>query len=359
MDQASTGLAFRFFEEDSPEVERVPARVLADVLVHAQRAVHLLAVSAVGREIRQRARIPAELAAQFVLECGVPAPGSYVQPVQLTTADGLFDAVLGVSVLDRFQKIGTALSAGEWNSVRALVPDAAIRNRVIDEFVLMLPDPDVGWVVELQNGTDRMARFDPGRVRVLREFQRVSRSPVEALASPVTVTGELVRIDFAEHKLTIRHHPTQRRLECEYRPDAEEMLLENRRGFIRVTGLVELDEHSLPLRLTDVFEIQELDVSPIVLDTVVGRQRRLRFRAGTASFRIELDEGGQLLVVRDPELDMHVFAHTRADLLADLIEQLEMMWLEFAEADGTLLTEGAAALGETLRHRLVVQEDDA
>lgn len=359
MDRAAAGLAFRFFEEDAPQVERVPARVLADTLVHAQRAVHLLAISAAGREIRQRARIPAELAAQFVLECGVPEPGSYVQPVRLTTADGLFDVVLGVNVLDRFQQIGAALSEGEWNSLRALVPDTAIRSRIVDEFVAMLPDPDAGWVVDLQNGKERMARFDPARVRVLREFQRLSRGPVEASASPVTVTGELVRIDFAEHKLTIRHHPTQRRLECEYRPEAEEMLLENRRGFIRVTGLVELDEHNLPLRLTDVFDIQEFDVSPIVLDSVVGRQRRLRFRAGAVSFRIELDEGGQLLVVRDPDLDIHVFAHTRAELLADLIEQIEMMWLEYAEAEGSLLTEGAAALGKTLRNRLVVQEDDA
>ncbi|HEY0018002.1 MAG TPA: hypothetical protein VGC13_16930 [Longimicrobium sp.] len=359
MDQPAAGLSFRFFEEASPDVERVPARVLADALVHAQRAVHLLAISAVGREIRQRARIPAELAAQFVLECGVPGPGSYVQPVRLTTADGLVDAVLGAHVLDRFQQIGTALSEGEWNSVRALVPDAAIRGRVVDEFVAMLPDPDAGWVVDLQNGMHRMARFDPGRVRVLREFQRVSRSPVEAIASPVTVTGELVRIDFAEHKLTIRHHPTQRRLECEYRPDAEEMLLENRRGFIRVTGLVELDEHNLPLRLTDVFDIQELDVSPIVLDSVVGRQRRLRFRAGAASFRIELDEGGQLLVVRDPELEIHVFARTRAELLGDLIEQIEVMWLEYAEAEQAGLTDGAASLGRSLRQRLMVQEDDA
>lgn len=358
MDQPTAELTFRFFEEASPEVERVPAKVLADALVHAQRAVHLLAISAVGREIRQRARIPAELAAHFVLECGVPARGSYVQPLRLNTADGLFDAVLGAEVLGRFQQVGKALSEGEWNSVRTILPDAAVRTRVIDEFVAMLPDPDAGWVFDLQNGNSPTARFDPGRVRRLVEFQRASRSPVETVASPVTVTGELVRIDFAEHKLTIRHHPTQRRLECEYRPDAEEMLLENRRGLIRVTGLVELDEHNLPLRLTDVFDIQELDVSPIVLESVAGRHHRLRFRSA-ASFRIELDDGGQLLVVRDPELDIHVFAPTRAELLADLIEQLEMMWVEYAEADEAGLTEGAASLGRALRHRLTAQEYDA
>jgi hypothetical protein len=358
MDQTGPGLEFRFFAEASPEAERVPAKVLADALVHAQRAVHLLAISAVGREIRQRARIPAELAEQFVLECSVPSAGSYVQPLRLSTTGGLFDAVLGAEVLGRFQEIGRALSEAEWNLVRAMLPDAAVRNRVVDEFVAMLPDPDEGWVVELQNGSTRKARFDPQRVRTLREYQQSSRRPVEAVASPVTLTGELVRIDFAEHKLTIRHHPTQRRLECEYRFDLEEMLLENRRGLIRVTGLVELDEQNQPLRLTDVFDIQELDASPIILEAVTGARRHLHFRGGAQSFGIELDDSGHLLV-HHPELDIHVFGRTRAELLTDLVEQIEMMWLEYAEADAARLTEGAAALGRRLRERLAVQEHDA
>jgi hypothetical protein len=333
--------------------------VLADALVHAQRAVHLLAISAVGREIRQRARVPADLAEQFVLECGLPSAGSYVQPVQLRTGADLVDGVLGTAVLGRFQEIGKALSHGDWNSVRSAVPDRAIRSRVIDEFVAMLPEPEAGWVVDLKHGTDETVRFDPRRVGAIREYQRTSRRPFEALASPVTVTGELVRIDFAEHKLTIRHHPTQRRLECEYGPDLEDMLLGNRRGLIRVTGLVERDEHDHPLRLTDVFDIQELDVSPVIVESFTGSRRRLRFNEGARTFGIELDEDGQLLVIRDAELDVHAFGQTRAELAADLFEQLEVMWLEYAEADETGLTSGAASIGRTLRQRLAVQNDDA
>lgn len=328
MDQPAPSLEFRFFHEARPEQHRVPAKVLADALVHAQRAVHLLALSAVGREIRQRARVPADLAEQFVLECQVPTGGSYVQPVHLRTSENLVDGVVGADVLHRFQEIAAGLSGGDWASVRALLPDGAARSRVVDEFVLMLPDPDAGWVVDLRNGTDRTTRFDPSRVRVIRDYQRSSRRPGEALSSPVTLTGELVRIDFAEHKLTIRHHPSQRRLECEYGADVEEMLVENRRGLIRVTGLVELDSRDLPIRLTDVFDIQELDLSPIILDVIAGSQRRLRFKDGAVSFPVELDEEGHLLVVQDGGLDIHVFGESRAELAAELADQIELLWIE-------------------------------
>jgi predicted RNase H-like HicB family nuclease len=359
MDPTSQAIEFRFFEEASPAEHRVPAKVLADTLAHAQRVVHLLAISAAGREIRQRARVPAEMARQFVLECDVALPGSYVQPVRLRTGGDLFDDVFGVDVLHRFHAVGEALSDANWRAVRELVPDRAVRTRVLDEFVAMLPDPEAGWVVDLRNGTGRIARFDSRRVRAMREYQRSSRSPSEALASPVTVTGELVRIDFAEHKLTIRHHPTQRRLECEYGPDVEDMLVENRRGLIRVTGLVELDEQDRPIRLTDVFDIHELDLSPMVIESIMGTRRYLRVRAEPLTFQVDLDEDGQYLAVSDPELDIHVFGQTRADVLSELLAQLEMMWLEYAEAEEIHLTAGAASLGRSLRQRLSVQNDDA
>lgn len=352
MDESTTYLEFRFFEEEASDVHRVPAKVLADALTHAQRAVHLLALSTAGREIRQRARIPAELAQQFVLECELPAPGSYVQRVTLSNEADIVAMAAGDGVLSQFREIGVALSHSDWASVQTLVPDRRLRNRVVDEYVSMLPDPEEGWVVDMRNGAGRVARFDPRQIRTIREHQRVLRQPAGTLASPVTLTGELVGIDFAERKLTIRHHPTQRRLDCEYSDEVEEMLVENRRGMIQVSGLVELDEHDRPIRLTDVFDIQELDLSPIMLDRIEGVARSLRFKEGPYQFVPELDEDGQLLVIEDPLLDIHVFARTRDELLSDLVEQIEVLWLEYAEADTARLTEGASALSEILREQL-------
>ena len=100
-------------------------------------------------------------------------------------------------------------------------------------------------------------------------------------------------------------------------------------------------------------------LAPIVLESIAGSRRRLRFRAGPQAFAVDLDEEGQLLVVRDDELDIHAYGQTRAEVVADLVEQLEMMWLEYAEADEAHLTPGAAALGRILRQRLAVHNDDA
>jgi len=100
------------------------------------------------------------------------------------------------------------------------------------------------------------------------------------------------------------------------------------------------------------------NVSPIILEEISGSKRRLRFRDGARAFPVD-GADGHLLVVHDAELDIHAYGQTCADVLTDLVEQIEMMWLVYAEADEAQLTPGAASLGRLLRQRLAVQGDDA
>ena len=65
------------------------------------------------------------------------------------------------------------------------------------------------------------------------------------------------------------------------------------------------------------------------------------------------------MIVQDTALDIHAFARTRDELLSDLTEQIEMLWREYAEADPTMLTEGAASLRRILHERLELVHDDS
>ena len=93
----------------------------------------------------------------------------------------------------------------------------------------------------------------------------------------MTVTGELIRINFDEHKLFIRHPVTGRQIECTYIPEIEDDIIESRRGFIQVTGEFVLDADGEPLRLTSVTRIEAVTVLPwfsLALSTTVWCLRR-------------------------------------------------------------------------------------
>lgn len=340
-------LTLRFVDEESNAAHRVDAEVLAESLVHGQRVVHLLAMTAAGREYRERLRVPAELADEFRLVCEVPTPGSYAQPVVLEGSDLVLDVPSRASVMGTFVEVGAALGQGSWEQLRALVPDTVVRQRVMDEYVAFLPDPESGYGIDLIKDAVTYASFRKPQLLAVHEYRRHAREDRNPTLDAETIAGELVSIDFAARTITVRHHPTKRRVVCEYTDDAEEMLVKNRRGLLHVTGTLELDKRDRPYRMTNVYDIQELDLSPVTLNVVEGALRRLRFAEGARSFTPELDSEGKLLVVQDEQLDLHAYAPNRAELIQEISEQIEMLWIEFAETSEEL-TPAAAALRERL-----------
>jgi hypothetical protein len=56
----------------------------------------------------------------------------------------------------------------------------------------------------------------------------------------------------------------------ELRTESGEMLIENRRGLLQVTGVLERDKRDRPVRMTAAFNIEELDISPISLGIIKG-----------------------------------------------------------------------------------------
>jgi hypothetical protein len=162
-----------------------------------------------------------------------------------------------------------------------------------------------------------------------------------------TVTGRLEAISFGEHKLTIIYQPKSRPLECFYDEDIELMLLENRRDLIQVTGRVLMDDDSHPKRIDEVEQIRDLDLSPFVLREIEGRDVCLRPRS-TFSFLPALTDDEQFLCLEHAPWSLDVFAATRAELFAELKEQMLMLWMEYARERDDALSEPAKRIKRQL-----------
>jgi len=80
----------------------------------------------------------------------------------------------------------------------------------------------------------------------------------------------------------------------------------------------------------------DTDTRPVTIEYVPYGNRTFHFKK-----YLELcpthDETGELLCIEYEPLGIHVFADTRAELLAELAEQICMLWDEYAcENDGNL-----------------------
>ncbi len=155
----------------------------------------------------------------------------------------------------------------------------------------------------------------------------------------MTVTGELIRIDFDKRIVVLRYPPTHQEIECIYLEELEDSMIENRRQKIQVTGQFTLDADGHPIKLTDVTRIEPVDLSPIMIREIPWHNKKLHLKMPLLLTPQMDDDTEQLYVVEKPEIGLHVFSYTREDLIHEINEQLAMLWEEYAVTTDELATD--------------------
>jgi len=88
---------------------------------------------------------------------------------------------------------------------------------------------------------------------------------------------------------------------------------------------------------------QPPDLSPIELKEIVLEDRILRFRSPLILMP-ESDETKQLLCIRKSNLGIDVCAETRDELYELLLQEIEVLWFEYALEQDERLNSGASEL---------------
>ena len=325
----------------------VPAAVLVQILENAQRAFELIGVHVEGREIKERARVSSSTSKRFQLVCQLPKPGSYAIPVDIGGTGELFSADLAKQAFGIFRGVMEKVSARSSAGLTTILPDNRILRRVLEAVKGMAPRADAQWKLSLHD--DQNTSFSTFDVDTI-PFVEETLVPVEQREAARVVTGELKSIDFTERKVTIIYPPTNKELACIYEDAVEDMLYEKRRDLIQVTGRVLLDDQDTPKQIIDVTDIRDLDLSVLILDTV--RYSGLTLKASPAlTLEPVLDETKQLLCAEQSALGIDVFAPTRNALLAEIQEQIWMLWKEYAMAADEELDAPARELKQALLAR--------
>ncbi len=315
----------------------VPVSLLLQIFSKLQELVHLFALQEEGRTMRQRLRLSDELKRKYVLHLRPPETGCFAVTGRVAgRGTDLFEPEQARRVVGQMHRFSHAVVSGDQDQILELIPDGRLRHRVLSCLSTLSPPPGSGYRYEMAPGVGPAISLDetlPARIEAW------LTTPKER-AEVRTVTGRLEAISFGEHKLTIIYQPRSRPLECFYDEDIELMLLENRRDLIQVTGRVLMDDDGHPKRIDEVEQIRDLDLSPFVLGEIEGRDVRLRPRS-TFSFLPALTDDEQFLCLEHVPWSLDVFATTRAELFAELKEQMLMLWQEYAREQDDVLSEPA------------------
>lgn len=324
----------------------VPATVLVQILENAQRAFELIGLQVEGKTVKSRARLSKSSVGKFQLICKIPVHGCYAVPVLVgSDTTDLFSADEAEAAISIFERLLGALCVRDTKLVTETVPDSAIRNRLLESVKAMLPHSGASWHLDFYNSYDRrFATLTDGYAPFIDELVIAPEIREEAQ----TVTGILSNVNFTERKLTIIYPVTNNReMDCFYPEELEDLLFENRRGLLQVTGRMILDDSGIPKSIIDVSDIQELDLSPFLLSAV--KFGKIQVQAIEPLNLIPfLDDSKQLLCITAPDLGIDVFAENRRKLSQELDEQVAMLWIEYARASDDELDDPALRLKKSL-----------
>jgi hypothetical protein len=340
---------------NGPDGESVaPADAIIRLLSGLQQVSLAFAASNEGRSIGQRFRVPATFKAKYTLVCGTPTLGSYHLPVGLVDVSAESASTNPGKVLEQVKEFVKAIAEDDEARAKQILPDSKYREYALREIRSFAPKVGDRWKASLTVGKDASVSLNG---KVARNIEKWLDSTLSSQAQ-MTVIGELVGINFDEHRLSIKIPIDNRQLDCIYLPEIEVDLLESRRDLIQVTGEFTVDVQGHPQRITSASRIDPVDLSPIVLK-ILGDDKY----ALAAKRRFELTptldpETQQRFLVDDAELGLCVVASTRSELIEEIVEQILCDWSEYADASDDTLTAGARRLAQTLRDRFQRLTDD-
>lgn len=170
----------------------------------------------------------------------------------------------------------------------------------------------------------------------------------------MTVTGDLVRVDFEENKVVIRHPVTNRTIDCYARPDVIDDLVENHYEPVQVTGVFTLDENDHPIKLTDVSVVETVDLSPLTIDAVVLEGQPL-VPSPPLVLTPTLDPETKQVLLEG--LGLSAAAPTRDQLYEELVDEIAFVWEAYALEADEILSPAAAELKKRLLERFQVSRD--
>lgn len=325
----------------------VPIDILVRVLAGLQQIVYLLATVQEKRSVGQRFRVPMEMQQLYSLRASIPQPGSYAIPVvlkpELDSQQSLLDNYAGIML--NLEGFFSSLNSFDFNQVQNIFPDSKLRNRALRETRKFLPKADELWQLGFYRSDSAKELTLTNQVIDRIDNWLTQDTPEDTL---MTVTGELIRIDFDKRLIVLRYPPTHQEIECIYLEELEDSMIENRRQMIQVTGQFTLDTDGHPTKLTDVTRIEPVDLSPIVIREVPRHSKKLRLKVPLLLTPKMDEETLQLLVIEESQIGLHVFAYTRDELIHEINEQILMMWNEYVNVSVDDLALDARQLREKL-----------
>ena len=335
------------------QLRGAPADTVVSSLFALQRLVHLIGMKNEGRAFGQRAKPSAKVRREYSVICKTAEPGSYIQPFDIGSKSGHVAA----SALDARQsllRILKAFDSGDADLLQRHIPDARERWFLADAAAGLIPAADSGIEVTVRSGSHGPFAFKATRAQSLIDQFRSGSPPPPGQQ---LVSGRLKAVDYTNSILTIQ--PSSGRLvRVVYPQQLESMLQANARRRLILKGDPTINASGDVSGIENLSTVREVESVLVPIEAFESEGSTVALHRPMKIFAtFEADDN--LFVYQNERLGIDAFSETYDDLRSSVLDELKMLWRNFAVAQPEDLASDALLLREALNNSAArVANDD-
>lgn len=332
---------FKGIEED---ISSLPVEYMINLLTNMQDLMYFMVSAKEGKVYNQRFKASKDVKNQYIMQCELPERGCYAQTISIDdkTVPPLLAGVSTEHIADDIERFLFNIREDKESEINHYFSSQKQLSKALTYVRKAFPAADNNIYVSVNDNNALDSRIIQDKVTHI--IDKIQPKIEEHMG---IITGRLKSINFDERKIVIQYPVTKKDLDCFYNDDIEDMLIDNRRQLLQITGDVTLDDDNYPRKISDVINIQEIDLSPILLSEISYGDLTLRFK-NPVHLIPELDETEQLYKVSFQDLCIDINEYTRIDLENAVSEHIVFLWNEYAKEKNENLTNEAIILKNKL-----------
>ncbi len=330
-----------------------PAETVINALSALQRIAYLIGMKTEGRAFGQRAKPSTSVRRELAIICKAPIPGSHIQPVTLGSRAGEFSAE-AFNARRNLLEVLDAFNSGDEDSVRAAIPDPRERWFLAQAATGLVPDEASGIQLTIRTASADHFNFRADKARSVIESLRSGGPPKPGKQR---ILFNLRAIDFTNSTVVLK--PSEGKIvRIQYPALVEQMLQANPRKRIFIKGQPSVNAAGYLIGFDEIDSIGEFGPTAYPLFEFMSDGKRIATEKPihvAASYEYE----DRLFVFQDASLGVDAWAESYEDLLQSVLDELDVLWRNYALAPDEDLAADAIEIKRTLNGRFKVIADDA
>jgi len=340
---SSSSEPFRFkISSKNGEGKKIPLSVIANGFQKIQALVYIFGDQIEGNLYRSAGNYPNQVKERYELalaSLNIGSADSFIVPASsLQSLGGLLSpAEQAISLMNQVFSIIDESPEGK-SDISDIIPDERRRKKYARELADFWPDEETPFVYEIGLGTPSLLRLRPEKRKEILRIQK-HYHPIHEVRD---IYGRITSLHVDE-KRKISIETPGGEISGHYIQDIEGDLINYLGSFVHFEAILKLDKGKFFAEIDDTITIEHFDIFPLDYAVINNQKKKL-----TTPLTVSVEYVDEQYHLENQEFLLETYATRLKEAMDNVLDQLELLYVEYGTCDPDDLTPDALDLRNSL-----------